>query len=185
MKTILTVALATLSLSSFAGTLGHPDQDPVVSYTRQLFDNGEEPKAGFLLNNTFECTVMSAVKGDFKKEDQGEVKFRRAGKLFTSDDLSDELFFAPNVDGDELVATSMVEDENGESSPNYAALRMNTDENVLVLEASKLLKVDELSEVEKESVETKFSKPLATVGEDDSEVELVVVTSYALCSIVE
>jgi hypothetical protein len=79
----------------------------------------------------------------------------------------------------------MVEDENGESSPSYAALRMNTDENVLVLEASKLLKVDELSEVEKESVETKFSKPLATVGEDDSEVELVVVTSYALCSIVE
>lgn len=185
MKTILTIALATLSLSSFAGTLGHPDQDPVVNYTRQLFDDGEQPKAGFLLNNKFECTTMSAVKGDFKKEDQGEVKFRRAGKLFTSDDLSDELFFAPNVEGDELVATSMGEDENGDLTPSYAAMRMNTDENVLVLEVSKLLKVADLTEEEKSSVETKYAKPLAYLGEADEEVEVAVVTTYALCSITE
>jgi hypothetical protein len=185
MKSFLTIALATLSFASFAGVQGHPDQDPVVNYTRQLFDDGEQPTAGFLLNNTFTCTTMSAVKGDFKKEDQGRVKFQRAGKLFTSDDLSEELFFAPNPNGDEFVATAPGEDEDGEKSLMYAAMRMNTDENVLVLEVSKLITIDTdvVTEAEIEKLKKKYAKPLAEVGDDSSENEVAVVTAYALCSI--
>lgn len=183
MKSFLTIALATLSLSSFAGTLGHPDQDPVVNYTRQLFDDGEEPKAGFLLNNSFSCMTMSAVKGDFKKEDQGSVKFKRVGKLFTSDDLSDELFFAPNPNGDEMVATAPGKDENDEEALMYAALRMNTDENVLVIEMSKIISAKDLSDEDKAALETKYVEPLAKVADKNSEDEAVVVTGYALCSI--
>lgn len=183
MKSFLTIALATLSLSSFAGTLGHPDQDPVVNYTRQLFDDGETPTAGFLLNNKFTCTTMSAVKGDFKKEDQGQVKFKRAGKLFTSDDLSDELFFAPNPNGDEFVATAMGEDEEGKVVPSYAAMRMNTDENVLVMEVSKLVSAYDLTDEEIKDFHKKYVSPLAEVGDKNSEHEAAVVTAYALCSI--
>ena len=183
MKSFLTIALATLSLSSFAGTLGHPDQDPVVNYTRQLFDDGEQPTAGFLMNNSFSCTTMSAVKGDFKKEDQGQVKFKRAGKLFTSDDLSDELFFAPNPNGDELVGTSNGQDENGDDALMFAALRMNTDENVLVIEMSKIVSLKDLDDEDKAALETKYVEPLAQVADKNAEDEAVVVTGYALCSI--
>ncbi|GEM_PF-4502973 len=185
MKSFLTIALATLSLSSFAGVLGTPDQDPVVAYTRQLFNDGDLPTAGFLLNNKFNCVMMSAVKGDFKKEDMGDVSFRRIGKMFTSDDLSDELFFVGDANNsDELVASTIGEDEEGNKAPSYAAIKVNEDENVLVLEASMLVSNKNLSAEQQEELAAKYVAPLANLlSSDADESEGVVVTGYAVCSI--
>ncbi len=177
MKSFLAIALATLSLSSFAGVLGHPDQDPVVRATAQLFDDGELPTAGFLINNKFSCVMMSAEKGNFAKDAQDEVSFKRSGKMFVSEDLADDLFFIV-TENNEMVATGIMNDE-----AKFAALRMNYDENVLVMEISKLVSVVDMDEASKSELSSKYAQPQAEILVEESESEVAVVTEYVLCSI--
>jgi hypothetical protein len=67
MKKILIGLLTLISLPSFAGALGTPDEDPVVANLRERFKNGFEPKAEDLLQHAYNCTEMSAFRGDFSR----------------------------------------------------------------------------------------------------------------------
>jgi hypothetical protein len=69
MKKLLIGLLTLTSLSSFAGVLGIPDEDPIVANLRTRFREGVEPKAGYLLKHAFKCKEMAATRGDFSKKD--------------------------------------------------------------------------------------------------------------------
>lgn len=166
MKTILSVMLLCTSVSSFAAAFGTPDQDPVVKYARQLFDDGEKPSMNFLLNNKFQCTNLSAVKNNFKKEIMSdEVAFEKTGPFLSIED-NEEVVFTDN--GDEFV-TAIDSDEG----LNYVSLRMESDTKTLVMERSMPL-VDK-----SEEAASKYVKALADVNQEDEAA--IVVIEYSVC----
>lgn len=69
MKRLLVGLLSFASISAFAGTLGTPDEDPIIANLRSRFEKGVEPKAEYLLQHTFKCKEMVARRGDFSKYD--------------------------------------------------------------------------------------------------------------------
>lgn len=76
MKKLLISLLALGSISSFAGTLGLPEQDPVVANLRDRFHNGTAPQENDLLDKSFKCKEMSAQKDIFRKIDlTNEIDF--------------------------------------------------------------------------------------------------------------
>ena len=184
MKKILSLGLLCLSVSTFASVKGTPDQDPVVAYARSLFDDGQEPTAGFLLNNKFDCAIFSAVKNDFEKDTEEGVSFQRKGKIYTSEELDESLFFVRSSSSDELIASTSVS-KDGETEVNYVAMRMNTDEKVLVIEASKL--VEGIDDEEKSAAtEAKYAPALADILSGDAQdTSVAVATSYTICTISE
>ena len=167
MKTILSLALLCTSLTSFAGAFGTPDQDPVVKYARDLFDDGQSPSFNFLLNNKFECTNLSAVKNNFKKEKMSdEIAFTRSGP-FLAVQGNEDVVFTDN--SDEFVTA--INNESEDDAVNYVALRFNDETQTLVMERSIILS--------DKAEAGKYVESLAYAN--TNEEEKTVVVEYSVC----
>jgi hypothetical protein len=85
MKKLLIGLLTLTSLSSFAGFLGTPDEDPVVANLRLRFEKGIEPKAEYLLQHVFKCKEMIARRGQFdKKSYRSDLRFEEFDGFLTA-----------------------------------------------------------------------------------------------------
>jgi len=85
MKMLLIALLSMGSISAFAGTLGTPDEDPIVANLRSRFEKGIEPEAEYLLQHAFKCKEMIARRGDFSKTDySSDLRFEEFDGFLTA-----------------------------------------------------------------------------------------------------
>lgn len=131
MKKLLIALLALNSLTVFSGTLGTPDQDPVIKNVRERFAKAKVPNLEALVLHDYSCRSLSAVRDNFWQSEDDSKRYRFKsfdGLIIASNVLSDTTMVS---NGKELIGNL----DQKYYEPGYLAIR-ETESGDLITETS-------------------------------------------------
>lgn len=133
MKKFLIALLALNSLTVFSGTLGTPDQDPVIKNVRERFAKAKVPNLEALVLHDYSCRSLSAVRDNFWQSENASIRYRFKsfdGLIIASDVLSVTTMVS---NGKELIGNL----DQKYYEPGYVAIR-ETESGDLIIETSQI-----------------------------------------------